>query len=96
MGHLPIGGAGGSLEALAPLPIERKIYIHINNTNPILLEDSPERRAVEERGTGSGHGRAKRYGCSRDDVNSGHGRASSTRCARQSQRYHASTPSTCG
>jgi pyrroloquinoline quinone biosynthesis protein B len=50
MGHLPIGGPDGSLEQLAPLPIERKIYVHINNTNPILLEDSPERRAVEERG----------------------------------------------
>ncbi len=50
MGHLPISGAGGSLERLAPLPIERKIYIHINNTNPILLEDSPERRIVEEHG----------------------------------------------
>lgn len=50
MGHLPISGADGSLEQLAPLPIERKIYIHINNTNPILLEDAPERRIVEERG----------------------------------------------
>ncbi|HEU5157689.1 MAG TPA: pyrroloquinoline quinone biosynthesis protein PqqB [Streptosporangiaceae bacterium] len=50
MGHLPIDGPGGSLEALAPLPIERKIYIHINNTNPILLEDGPERRVVEEHG----------------------------------------------
>jgi pyrroloquinoline quinone biosynthesis protein B len=50
MGHLPIGGADGSLEQLAPLPIERKIFIHINNTNPILLEDAPERRIVEEYG----------------------------------------------
>ena len=50
MGHLPISGADGSLEQLAPLPIERKIYIHINNTNPILLEDAPERRIVEDRG----------------------------------------------
>jgi pyrroloquinoline quinone biosynthesis protein B len=50
MGHLPISGADGSLEQLAPLPIERKIYIHINNTNPILLEDSPERHIVEEHG----------------------------------------------
>ena len=49
MGHLPIGGADGSLKKLGPLSIERKIYIHINNTNPILLEDSPERRIVEQR-----------------------------------------------
>jgi pyrroloquinoline quinone biosynthesis protein B len=50
MGHLPIDGPGGSLEQLRPLPIERKIYIHVNNTNPILLEDAPERRVVEECG----------------------------------------------
>lgn len=50
MGHLPIGGADGSLKQLASLSIERKIYIHINNTNPILLEDAPERRIVEESG----------------------------------------------
>lgn len=50
MGHLPISGEQGSLERLASLPIERIVYIHINNTNPILLEDSPQRRSVEERG----------------------------------------------
>jgi coenzyme PQQ biosynthesis protein B len=50
MGHLPISGAGGSLEQISELPIERKIYIHVNNTNPILVDDSPERRLVEERG----------------------------------------------
>jgi pyrroloquinoline quinone biosynthesis protein B len=50
MGHLPISGADGSLEQLATLPLERVIYIHINNTNPILIEDSPQRQAVEERG----------------------------------------------
>jgi pyrroloquinoline quinone biosynthesis protein B len=50
MGHLPIDGPGGSLEQLAPLPIERMIYTHINNTNPILLEDAPERRILRQRG----------------------------------------------
>jgi pyrroloquinoline quinone biosynthesis protein B len=50
MGHLPIDGPGGSLEQLSSLPIERKIYLHINNTNPILLEDAPERRIVEDSG----------------------------------------------
>ncbi|WBO62984.1 pyrroloquinoline quinone biosynthesis protein PqqB [Streptomyces camelliae] len=50
MGHLPIDGPGGSLEQLSPLPVERKIYIHINNTNPILLEDSPQRRTLERHG----------------------------------------------
>jgi pyrroloquinoline quinone biosynthesis protein B len=50
MGHLPIDGPGGSLGQLSALPIERTIYIHINNTNPILLEDAPERRIVEQHG----------------------------------------------
>jgi pyrroloquinoline quinone biosynthesis protein B len=50
MGHLPVGESGGSLDALSSLPAGRKAYVHINNTNPILLEDSPERRAVEEHG----------------------------------------------
>ena len=50
MGHLPIGGPGGSLAQLDDLRAERRIYIHMNNTNPVLLEDSPERRMVDERG----------------------------------------------
>jgi pyrroloquinoline quinone biosynthesis protein B len=50
MGHLPISGPGGTLEALARLERPRKVLVHINNTNPILLEDSPEREAV--RGAG--------------------------------------------
>ncbi|HEY6933690.1 MAG TPA: pyrroloquinoline quinone biosynthesis protein PqqB [Marmoricola sp.] len=50
MGHVPIAGPGGSLDALTELPIARKVYIHINNTNPILLEDSPERRLLDRHG----------------------------------------------
>ena len=50
MGHLPIAGDGGSLEQLAALDIGRVIYIHINNTNPILIEDSPQRQTVEAHG----------------------------------------------
>jgi pyrroloquinoline quinone biosynthesis protein B len=46
MGHLPLSGAGGTLEALALLERPRKALVHINNTNPILLEDSPERAAA--------------------------------------------------
>ncbi|MDK3071892.1 pyrroloquinoline quinone biosynthesis protein PqqB [Sedimentitalea sp. JM2-8] len=45
MGHVPISGPDGSMAALAHLPA-RKTYIHINNTNPIWLPDSPERAAV--------------------------------------------------
>jgi pyrroloquinoline quinone biosynthesis protein B len=50
MGHLPISGAGGSLERLATLQRPRKILIHINNTNPILDEESVEHRMVRESG----------------------------------------------
>ena len=49
MGHLPQSGPGGMLEALKPLAA-RKVLIHINNTNPILVEDSPERAALEAAG----------------------------------------------
>jgi pyrroloquinoline quinone biosynthesis protein B len=50
MGHLPLSGPGGTLEALARLEGPRKVLVHINNTNPILLEDSPEREAVNRAG----------------------------------------------
>ncbi len=45
MGHVPISGAGGSLDRLAGITA-KKVYIHINNTNPILQPDSAERAAV--------------------------------------------------
>ncbi len=51
MGHLPISGPDGSLAALAELSGQRA-YIHINNTNPILQPDSPERRTVTDAGWG--------------------------------------------
>jgi pyrroloquinoline quinone biosynthesis protein B len=50
MGHLPIAGSGGSLEALADVRVGRKIYIHINNTNPIWQNDSVERREIARSG----------------------------------------------
>ena len=49
MGHMPIDGADGSLAALGTLA-GRRIYVHINNTNPILVAGSPERTAVERKG----------------------------------------------
>jgi pyrroloquinoline quinone biosynthesis protein B len=48
MGHVPL--SGGTLELLAGLERPRKVLVHINNTNPILLEDSPEREAVVRAG----------------------------------------------
>lgn len=50
IGHLPQSGPGGMIEVLKPLKASRKILIHINNTNPILNEESPERRALEAAG----------------------------------------------
>ena len=50
MGHLPISGPGGSLERLSGLKRPRKIYIHVNNTNPILDEDSSEYQQVRQAG----------------------------------------------
>jgi pyrroloquinoline quinone biosynthesis protein B len=48
--HLPLSGEGGSLAQLAALTKPRRVYVHINNTNPILLEDSPERAEVVRAG----------------------------------------------
>jgi pyrroloquinoline quinone biosynthesis protein B len=50
MGHLPVGPEDGSLATMASLPASRKIYVHMNNTNPMLRDDSPERRLVEKAG----------------------------------------------
>jgi pyrroloquinoline quinone biosynthesis protein B len=48
--HVPIAGPGGSLEQLAALSCGHRVYTHINNTNPILLEDSPEHDVVTRAG----------------------------------------------
>jgi pyrroloquinoline quinone biosynthesis protein B len=50
IGHVPISGPGGTLESLAALRRPRKIFIHINNTNPILDEESWQYRMVREAG----------------------------------------------
>jgi pyrroloquinoline quinone biosynthesis protein B len=50
MGHLPIGGADGSLQRLSTLPARSRVYTHINNSNPILVEDSAARAAVHAAG----------------------------------------------
>lgn len=50
MGHVPVSSAEGSLSKLAQLRCRRKIYVHINNTNPMLDESGPEYRQVREAG----------------------------------------------
>ena len=48
MGHMNNSGKDGSIEAFKNLDVKRKIFIHINTTNPILLEGSNERKIVED------------------------------------------------
>ena len=50
MGHMPVSGPGGTLESLARHAQVRRILIHINNSNPILIEGSPEEAKVKAAG----------------------------------------------
>jgi pyrroloquinoline quinone biosynthesis protein B len=50
MGHISMSGEQGAIAALENLGIERKIFLHINNSNPALLHNSEERRATEQAG----------------------------------------------
>jgi pyrroloquinoline quinone biosynthesis protein B len=50
MGHMSLSGAQGTLAAFADLGVRRKVLIHINNSNPVLLDDSPEFAAVRAAG----------------------------------------------
>jgi pyrroloquinoline quinone biosynthesis protein B len=50
LAHLPVGGSHGSLSMLSDISAHRRIFLHINNTNPLLREDSPERQVVHAAG----------------------------------------------
>ena len=50
MGHISMSGGDGAIAAFRDLQVKRRIFIHINNSNPVLLGDSPERRLAEEAG----------------------------------------------
>jgi len=50
MGHMSVSGEAGTLTAFSTLDVKRKIFIHINTTNPILVADTPERAAVTAAG----------------------------------------------
>jgi pyrroloquinoline quinone biosynthesis protein B len=50
MGHVPVGGPGGSAELLPGVGAKRTVLVHINNTNPILCRTGPERARVEAAG----------------------------------------------
>jgi pyrroloquinoline quinone biosynthesis protein B len=47
MGHMSMSGEHGTIAAFRELGVARKIFLHINNTNPVLVEDSPERAEAE-------------------------------------------------
>jgi pyrroloquinoline quinone biosynthesis protein B len=55
MGHMPVSGADGSLERLSAIGVPRVVYVHMNNTNPMLIAGSDERRQVEARGYAVGY-----------------------------------------
>ena len=50
MGHIAMSGKSGAIESLAGLDIDRKIFLHINNSNPALLRSSAERKIAEHAG----------------------------------------------
>ncbi len=55
MGHMPMTGHGSTLDAFASIPVGRRIFVHINNTNPALLADSPERAMLTAQGWDVAH-----------------------------------------
>ncbi len=50
MGHMSMSGPLGTIAAFEAIPVTRKVFIHINNSNPVLLADSPERARAEAAG----------------------------------------------
>jgi pyrroloquinoline quinone biosynthesis protein B len=50
MAHISMGGAAGSIEAFRPIAVGRKIFLHINNSNPAWIADSPERAQLQKAG----------------------------------------------
>ncbi|HEY8380590.1 MAG TPA: pyrroloquinoline quinone biosynthesis protein PqqB [Microvirga sp.] len=50
MGHVPMNGPDGSIASFSDVTVGERVFVHINNTNPVLVEGSAERRGVEEAG----------------------------------------------
>jgi pyrroloquinoline quinone biosynthesis protein B len=55
MGHISVSGPDGTMQAFERLDVKRKVFVHMNNTNPILLADSPERAAIAAAGWEAAH-----------------------------------------
>ncbi|MCO4053692.1 MAG: pyrroloquinoline quinone biosynthesis protein PqqB [Bosea sp.] len=50
MGHMPVSGPGGTLEAFSTLEVRQKVFLHINNSNPMIVDGSPEHQQVTAAG----------------------------------------------
>ena len=50
MGHIPVGGKSGTLKWLSLLSAQHRVYVHINNTNPMLDESGPQYHTVTSNG----------------------------------------------
>lgn len=50
MGHISVSGPEGSIAAFAGLAVGRKVFVHVNNSNPMILDDTPERAEAERAG----------------------------------------------
>ncbi|WP_199258681.1 pyrroloquinoline quinone biosynthesis protein PqqB [Paracoccus binzhouensis] len=55
MGHVPVSGPGGSLDGLRAVPLGARIYVHLNNSNPLVDPASPERAQAQAAGWQIGH-----------------------------------------
>lgn len=55
MGHVPVSGPEGTLNWLSDLPARHRVYVHINNTNPMLNQRGPEHRQVRDSGVQVGN-----------------------------------------
>ncbi len=55
MGHMSVSGVDGTIAAFEKLGVRRKVFVHMNNSNPILLADSPERAAIAQAGWEAAH-----------------------------------------
>lgn len=55
MGHVPVSGPGGSLDALGQVSLGARIYVHLNNSNPLVDPASPERAQAQAAGWQIGH-----------------------------------------
>lgn len=81
MGHMSCSGENGTIETFSRLFVARKLFIHINNTNPLLIRDSPERRYAEAAGWEVAHDGMEIAFERADEARSKHARSKHTMAA---------------